>query len=149
MLFFSKCFVEFTCKDIWSWTFACWDFFFFFNYCSDLITVNWSLPILYLLVQSWEIVFFKKKFLLQCHFTGLQLIIVVSYGPLYFCGIGYNFFFLILLFYWFGPSPFLSWWICLKLNQFCLLFSENKLFVSLIFSIEFINAVSKKKKTLL
>ena len=99
----------------------------------------------FLLVQSWEIVL-KEIFLVQCHFTGLQLIIVFSYGPLYFYGIGYNFFFFIFLFYWFGPSPFLSWWVCLKVDQFCLLFSKNKLFVSLIFSIEFINAVLGKKK---
>ena len=62
---------------------------------------------------------------------GMQLLVIVSYDPLYFCGNNGNFS-LFISFYWSESSPFFSWGIWLKVYQFFSIFPKKQLLVSLI-----------------
>ena len=50
----------------------------------------------FFLIQSWKAVPFYEfvHFFQLIHFTGIELIVIVSYDFLYFCGVNYNFFFI-------------------------------------------------------
>lgn len=81
-------------KPSGSWTFVCWEFF---NHRFNFSTCNWSVPIFLFLPGSvlGECTFLRiYPFLLGVHFIVTELLLEVSYGPLYFSGIGYNFFFI-------------------------------------------------------
>ena len=76
------------------------------------------------------------SFLRICPFLlgGLFCFYIVPFSSLLrafvLCGLSCNFLFH-FWFYWFEPSPFFSWWVCLKVYPYCL--SWNPLLVSLIF----------------
>ena len=54
------------------------------------------------------------------HFIGILLFVVVSYNLLYFCGVSCDFSFFISNFIDLRPLLFFSWWVWLKVYQFCL-----------------------------
>ena len=66
------------------------------------ITVSMSVLVIviricyFFLVQSWKAVPFYEfvHFFQLIHFIGIELIVIVSYDSLYFCGVSYNFFFI-------------------------------------------------------
>ena len=86
--------------------------FFFFNWF-NFITADWSVYIFYFfLVQSWETVRFQEfvHFFQLVHwclfFIGIQLFIIISYDPSYFCSFSCKFSFFISDFIDFGPLSF-------------------------------------------
>ena len=101
---FSECLVEFTCEATWSWIFVCWGLLLTqFHY--------WKLVCSYFpffLVQSQETAPFEEfvHVFQVISFIGLQLLVVFSYDPLYFCGVGCSFIFFISDFIHLGPLPF-------------------------------------------
>ena len=102
---FSKCVIEFTCEAIWSWTFVCWKIF---NQSFNFIICDWSAHVCYFfLVQSWKVIPFSEfVHLFQVvHFIGIELLVVVSYDTLYFCGVRCNFSFFISNFIDLSPLP--------------------------------------------
>ena len=74
--------------------------------------------------------------LLGCPFIGTQLPIVVSYGVLYFCSVGFKFSFYISDFTDLGPLPFFLDEFSSRFINFVYLF-KDQLLASLIFCIFF------------
>ena len=71
------------------------------------------------------------------HFIGIQLLIVVSFDPLHFCGVICNFFFFIFNFINLSAPPFFFLISSAKGLSILFIFSKNHLFLSLIFAIVF------------
>ena len=69
---FSKCLIEFSCEAIWFWAFVFLGDFF--------IRASISVLVIGLFIISISVHFF-----LVIHFIAIQLLITVSYNPLYFC----------------------------------------------------------------
>ena len=61
----------------------------------------------------------------------MQLFIIVSYGPLHFCGISWNVFSFLILFIW--VFSLITWWIKLKFANLVSLFKEPDLSFAAIF----------------
>ena len=96
----------------------CWKIF---NCSFKFITCDLSVCISYFfLVQSWKSVPFWEfvHFFQVVHFIGLCMLIVVFYDPLYFCGFSRNFSVFISNFI--DLNSLFSWWVWLKVYQFCL-----------------------------
>ena len=116
-LLISKCLIEFTCEAICSWAFV---FCEIFVHSFDLQLV---IGLFKISISSWFSLGrlnFSVYFFQVIHFIDIELFIIASYNPLYFCiGCGNLSFFiskfvdLILL--------FVSWWVWLKVYQFYLL----------------------------
>ena len=67
------------------------------------------------------------------HFIGVWLLLIVSYDPLYFCGVSCDFFFISK----FIESSFFSWWAWIKAYQFFISSKKNQLLFSLISAVVF------------
>ena len=67
------------------------------------------------------------------HFIGVWLLVIVSYDPLYFCGVSCDFFFISK----FIESSFFSWWVWIKAYQFFISSKKNQLLFSLISAVVF------------
>ena len=95
---FSKCLIEISCEAIWSWAFGFWEIFdhsFNFSACNSVVH-NFYI----FLVQSKKIELFQESahFFQVIYFIAIQLFIIVSYNPLYFCIVCCNLSFFILNF---------------------------------------------------
>ena len=102
--------------------FSCWKIF---DYSFDFLACDWSVQIMYLfLVHFWNVILFKEfvHFFQVVHFTGIQLLIVVSYDLLYFCVAGCE------------SSIFISNFIDLIFSLFSLMSQANSLSILFIFS---------------
>ena len=130
-LLISKCLIEFTCEAIGSWAFV---FCEIFVYSFDLQLV---IGLFKISISSWFSLGrlnFSVHFFQVIHFIDIELFIIASYNPLYFCiGCGNLSFFiskfvdLILLFF--------SWWVWLKVCQFYLLKETAFSFVDFCYSL--------------
>ena len=82
---FSKFLVELSCEAIWTWAFVCLKISdYSFNFCA----FDGSVKIFhFFLVHFWKVLLFYEfvHFFQVVHFIGIQLLIVISYDPLYFC----------------------------------------------------------------
>ena len=117
---------------------VCWEFF---------IMVSISMLVIGLFifsVSSWFCLgrlYLSKNcvnFFQVVHFIGIQLLVLVSYNPLYSCRVSCNFsFFKILLF---EALSLFSWWIWLKVYKFY--FFKELAVISLIFSVVYFISIS-------
>lgn len=136
VVFLFTCFVEFSSKVVWYWTFVCWEAFdFWFNILiNELVCLNFiflpdsvlgDLHALELIHFFWVI-----------KFVGIYLFIVVLWNPLYFCGIKYSISFISDF-----ESSF-SCWVWISVCQFFNLFKEPVLRFLLPFSLFFPSFIS-------
>ena len=101
--FFHKCFVKFCYETVQSRAFVCQEFI---DYCLNFSICYQSVQVFCLfLFQFWKLIFFQKFvcFTQVFKFFGMQLFIVISYNPLYFCGVSYNLSSFISDFVYLGP----------------------------------------------
>ena len=76
--------VEFSCEAIWSWAFVCWKIS---DYSLDFLACDGFVKIFYFfLVQFWKVILLYElvHFFQVVYFIGIELLLVVSYDPLYF-----------------------------------------------------------------
>ena len=103
---FLKCFVEFSCEAICSRAFVCWEFF---DDCFNFLCCSWSVQVFcFFFIRFWKILCSQKYVHLTqvLKFLGIQFLVVISYNPLYFCGIECNFSSFVSDFIYFGLLPF-------------------------------------------
>ena len=112
--------IKFTYEVIWSSTFICWNIFSYsFN----------SLLVIGQLIFSLSSWFSLWRLYLSNNFSKLSillalLLVMISYDPLYFCGFGCNFSFIISNFIDLIHLTF-SWSVWLKVYQFSFTFKEK------------------------
>ena len=85
---------------------------------------------------AWRIPWTEEAVRLQgyspqgCKQLDMTEVTYDHHGPLYFCGVGFNFF-IHFWFYWFEPSPTFSWWVWLKVCQYYLFIEPAFSFIDL------------------
>ena len=124
-------------------TFVCWEFFY---YWFNFITGNWSVHILYFTWFSLGRVYISKNLSSSSRLSILlAYIYIVFHSSLLpsfvFLWCWLYIFLFHFWFYWFGPCPFFSWWVWLKVYQLCLSF-HRIILASLSFSIVFLISIS-------
>lgn len=105
--------LEFTSQAVWSWTFVCWEVF---DSISLVLTglVDFLFP--YHSASEHGMFLGICPSLLGCPICSQCL----SYDPSYFCCVRRY-----LFHFWFEPCLFFSWWVKLKVCQFCLSFQRT------------------------